>query len=245
MADSTRGPCVGVTAVILAGGAGTRLRSVVSDRQKVLAEVNGRPFLAYLLDQLLAARVARTVLCTGHLAAQVQTVFGSHWQGMTIDYSQENTPLGTGGALRLAATTVDTPDVLVLNGDSYCFLNLGDMLSDYRAHDRHPLIAVSHQSNTSRFGQVDLAADGVIIRFREKEAAGGEGWINAGVYAVDRESLLKIPADQPVSLEREVFPSWIGQLRGFPCHGAFLDIGTPESYGQAAAFLGMLPESVP
>jgi len=240
-ADASPDAVGDVTAVILAGGAGTRLRTVVSDRQKVIAEVNGRPFLAYLLDQLAAAGIGRTVLCTGHLAEQVQAALGERWGGMAVEYSRESSPLGTGGALRLAASRVTTRDVLALNGDSYCDVDLSDVLADYRSHARHPLLVLSHQDDTSRFGRVDIGPDDSITAFREKEEGGGPGWINAGVYVVTRERLLAIPSDRPVSLERELFPAWLGTLRGHTCRGVFLDIGTPEAYGRAAGFFASLP----
>ncbi|MGB8852062.1 MAG: nucleotidyltransferase family protein [Pirellulales bacterium] len=234
----------GVTAVILAGGAGTRLRSVVSDRPKVLADVNGRPFLAYLLDQLQAAGIALTVISTGYLAEQVHAAVGDCWGRMAVEYSREATPLGTGGALRLAATRATSGVILALNGDSYCDVDLSAVHTDYKIHGGRPLIVLSHQDDTSRFGRVDCARDGSIVGFHEKQDGAGRGWINAGIYMIDRARLLDLPHDRPVSIEREAFPAWVPDLRGFPCFGAFLDVGTPESYSRAAAFFARLPANV-
>ena len=110
----------GVTAAILAGGLGTRLRSVVKDRPKVLAEIRGVPFLTYLLDQLAAAGVRDVVLCTGYMGEQVRSAFGDSYGGMCLSYSQESSPLGTAGALRLALPLFKSSSVLVMNGDSFC-----------------------------------------------------------------------------------------------------------------------------
>ncbi|MFM9057652.1 MAG: nucleotidyltransferase family protein [Planctomycetaceae bacterium] len=235
-----------VTAVILAGGVGSRLRSVVSDRPKGLAEIHGRPFLAYLLDQLADAGARRVVFSTGHLAAQVEAAFGPEWRGMQVAYSPETGPLGTGGGLRLATDHVATPTLLVMNGDSFCAVDLTAFVRDHVAHGRAPALVLAHQADTSRFGRVECDAGHFITAFLEKAEAGGPGWINAGIYAVERSLVAGLPADRPVSLEREAFPAWIAHgLRGFPCRGAFLDIGTPESYAAAEDFFARLPRSAP
>src|SRR5690349_5423159 len=108
-----------VTAIILAGGKGTRLREVVADRPKVLAPVAGRPFIAYLLDQLERADVRHVVLSTGYMAEQFADLIGYKHNGVTIEYAQEESPLGTGGAIKYAAEKADSPHILVMNGDSY------------------------------------------------------------------------------------------------------------------------------
>lgn len=239
-------PWSDVTAVILAGGVGSRLKSVVSDRPKGLAEVNGRPFLAFLLDQLRNAGAAKVVFSTGYLAPQIEEAFGDEFRGMRIGYSRETTALGTGGGLRLAADSLASPILLVLNGDSSCEVDLTAFLTDALRHGRSPALVLSRQTDTSRFGRVELAPDGRIISFREKGESAGEGWINAGIYALPRDLVMAIPAGRPVSLEREVFPDWIGQgLRAFPAEGRFLDIGTPESYAAAADFFRTIPPIPP
>lgn len=239
-------PWSDVTAVILAGGVGSRLKSVVSDRPKGLAEVNGRPFLAFLLDQLRNAGAAKVVFSTGYLAPQIEEAFGDEFRGMRIGYSRETTALGTGGGLRLAADSLASPILLVLNGDSSCEVDLTAFLTDALHHGRSPALVLSRQADTSRFGRVEFAPDGRIISFREKGESAGEGWINAGIYALPRDLVMAIPAGRPVSLEREVFPDWIGQgLRAFPAEGRFLDIGTPESYAAAADFFRTIPPIPP
>src|SRR5437870_1488543 len=113
-----------VGAVVLAGGMGTRLRSVVADRPKVLAPVAGRPFLTYLLDQIAGAGIERVVLSTGHLAEQFASVIGDHYRSIQIVYAHEERPLGTGGAIRFACGFTDADQILVMNGDSYCDTDL-------------------------------------------------------------------------------------------------------------------------
>jgi len=224
-----------ITAVILAGGLGTRLRSVMSDRPKVLAEIHGRPFLSYLLDQLADAGVQHVVLCTGYKAEAIRTQFGDSYGSLALTYSQETMPLGTGGALRQARPHLHGDSVLMLNGDSYCAADLGAFLEGHRGSRAEASLLLAEVSDTGRFGRVDLGDEGTILGFAEKAAGGGPGWINAGIYLLGQKVLQALPETTPLSLERDVFPAWVGHgLRGFCSPGWFIDIGTPESYATAA-----------
>lgn len=234
----------GVTVAILAGGLGTRLRSVVADQPKVLAEVRGRPFLAYLLHQLAAAGFRYIVLCTGYLGEQVRAAFGDAYGSLRLVYSQESSPLGTAGAIRLALplfkpglSEANVPDsVLVMNGDSFCEANLRDFWTWHCARSADATLLLTHVPNTKRYGRVLVDDDGCVLSFDEKGNKGGPGWINAGIYLLNHRLLLTIPKSGDVSLEREVFPAWIGRLYGYRNEGRFLDIGTPESYAIAKQF---------
>jgi D-glycero-alpha-D-manno-heptose 1-phosphate guanylyltransferase len=227
----------GVTAAILAGGLGTRLRSMVWDRPKVLAQIKGKPFLSFLLDQLVAASVKKVVLCTGHLGEQVRSTFGQSYNGLELNYSQETVPLGTGGALRLALPFLASEPVLVMNGDSYSEMNLDEFLNWHLALGGKASLALAEVGNTERFGQVLVDRHGAVIRFEEKAGNTGRGWVNAGIYLMSQEVLLSIPPMSQVSLEREVLRAWIGRgLFGFRNKGRFIDIGTPEAYGTAELF---------
>jgi NDP-sugar pyrophosphorylase family protein len=226
-----------VTAAILAGGLGTRLRSTVADRPKVLAEVGGKPFLAYLLDQLAAAGLGEVVLCVGYRGEQVRTAFGDAYAGLKLRYSQEPAPLGTGGCLRLAAPLFGSESVLVMNGDSYCQADLGAFRNRHIENKAKGSLVVARVEDTSRFGRVELSEDESVRGFVEKNERGGPGWINAGIYLVNVGLIERIGADRPVSLERDVFPTWIGSgFFGFRAPGQFIDIGTPESYRDAERF---------
>jgi histidinol-phosphate phosphatase family protein len=225
------------TAAILAGGLGTRLRPVISDRPKVLAPVNGRPFLAYLLNQLLEAGVRRVVLCTGYLGEQVRQIFGDRYGALSLVYSQESEPLGTGGALRLALPLLDSDPVLVMNGDSYCQVDLNAFLRWHKERRATASLLLTWVSNTGRYGRVLVNEEGIVQSFKEKGGTRGAGFINAGIYLLSREVLQSIPAHTVVSLEHQVFPSWIGRgLYGYAGGSSFLDIGTPESYAAAQRF---------
>ena len=228
-----------VTAAILAGGTGTRLRSVVADRPKVLAPLGGKAFIAYLLDRLAAQGIKKVVLCTGYLGEQVQDLLGDDYRGMQLVYSREENPLGTGGAMVQALPQLTGKTILVLNGDSYCATDLRASLQWHLARRARSTLVLAHVEQVARFGRVELATDGRILRFCEKDPAATKGgWINSGVYWFEREFLAGLPTGRPLSLEKEVLGSWVGGgLYGYEDHGKFLDIGVPEDYARAERFL--------
>ena len=232
-----------VTVAILAGGLGTRLRSVVPDRPKVLAMVQDRPFLTYLLDQLATAELRRVVVCSGHLGEQLQSAMGETYNTLRLEYSQEPCPLGTGGALRLALPLFKSKVVLVMNGDSYCEVDLRDLWSWHKAHKSQATLVLTRKEDTGRYGRVQVTDNGVITRFTEKGDNSAPGWINAGICLINRSLLKKIPDNRAVSLEREMFPTWVGQgLYGYPGGKRFIDIGIAESYAAAPRFFTDLRE---
>ena len=230
-----------IPAFILAGGRGTRLRPAVSDRPKALAEVAGRPFLAWLLDGLVASGVRQAVLCTGYRGEMIRQVFGDHFQTLALDYSQETEPLGTGGAVRAALPLSDSPTLLVLNGDSLCRVDLASFARQHAQRGAACSLVLARVRDTSRYGRVETAADGRLTQFLEKGDAAGPGWINAGVYLFQHRVIEGMPLSRALSLERDLFPAWLGRgLYGHEQDGPFLDIGTPESYSAAVDFVSDL-----
>jgi len=226
-------------AAVLAGGLGTRLRPVVSDRPKILASVGGRPFVTRLLDQLAAAGINTVVLCTGHLGHQVETALGSRYHGVTLGYSLERTALGTGGALRQALGQLGSDPVIAMNGDSYCHADLADLIRQHRSRGADVTMVVVEVPDAGRFGSVMLDGEDRIVGFAEKAAGAGPGWVNAGIYVLNRAQVEAIPAGQAVSLERQLLPSWLsGRIFGYRTQGPFIDIGTPESHASAEEFFG-------
>ena len=232
-------PCsVSLTAVILAGGVVTRLRGVVRDRPKVLAPVGGRPFLAYLLDQLEAAGVRKVVLCTGYLGEQIRQELGHAYGNLALAYSQESEPLGTAGALRLAPSRIDDELWLVMNGDSYVDADLNEFLAWHQEHQYAGSILLTWVENAARYGTVDVDAEGAIRAFHEKQGRAVPGWINAGLYLLSRRLVESLPLGRVLSMEREVFPEWVSLgLGGFCTRATFIDIGTPESFAEAETLL--------
>jgi D-glycero-alpha-D-manno-heptose 1-phosphate guanylyltransferase len=226
-----------VQVAILAGGVGSRLRPAVSDRPKALANIGGRPFLTYLFDQLVAAGVRDVVLCTGYLGDQIPMIFGESYDTLRLNYSQESIPLGTAGALRAALPLFKSKVVLVMNGDSYCEANLKEFWGWHSRQHANATLLLTKVSDTHRFGRVRVGTDGTVKHFEEKSSGSGPAWINAGIYLLNRHLLTEIPVNRAVSLEREIFPAWIGRgLYGFRSEARFVDIGTPEAYGSAQTF---------
>jgi len=227
----------GTTAAILVGGLGTRLAPVVGDLPKALAPVAGVPFLDRLLGRLAAWGLRDVVLCTGVGADRVAAHCGdgARW-GLSLRLSREETPLGTGGALRHARGFLSTSPFLVFNGDSLADTDPAALVAFHRQRRAAATLLLVRVADRTRFGSVRLDADGRIAAFEEKGVAGA-GLINAGVYALEPGVLDPIPAGRPVSLESDVFPALVGQgLFGLATDARFIDIGTPDSYKQAEAF---------
>lgn len=220
-------------AIVLAGGFGTRLRAVVSDVPKPLASVAGRPFLAWLLDGLAESGMRRCILATGYLAEQIEAQIGARWRGMDIAYSMEPEPLGTGGAIRLAANRLLGESVHVLNGDTW--LKYSPRALETMALDEGvPLaIALADMEDVERYGAVETRARRV-VGFLEKGRA-GPGWVNAGCYFLGREALEELPTATAFSFEREVLQPWalLGKVGAYTETSGFIDIGVPEDYVRA------------
>jgi len=237
---------MGVDAVVLAGGMGTRLRPVVPNVPKPLAMAAGRPVLEWLLMALARQGMRRVVLATGYMGGAIRSYFADGSRvGIDIHYSEEQSPLGTGGALRLALSHITTPEVLVANGDSFCNCQVARLLETHRSARASATIWLVPIENTSPYGAVDVSQSGAITGFHEKATIGGPGLINAGVYLFDRSVIDAMPAGLPVSLEKDVFPSLVGRgLHSIQGGGPFLDIGTPASYARANDFFEAWVSSV-
>jgi D-glycero-alpha-D-manno-heptose 1-phosphate guanylyltransferase len=225
----------GLKAILLVGGLGTRLRTVLPSKPKALASIGERPFLELLVRQLSAQGIRHLVFCTGYLAEQIEEVLGDGDElGVTIEYSKEDTPLGTAGALKLAQRLVQhDSEFLVLNGDSFLETDFGALSSFHRRHGGVASIAVVSVENAGRYGTVVLGTDNRVREFREKTGFCSPGVINAGVYILDSAIFDKIP-EGPTSLERDVFPRLLELgVYAFEQRGIFIDIGTPDDYQKA------------
>jgi NDP-sugar pyrophosphorylase family protein len=227
-----------LAAVILAGGRGTRLQAVLADRPKPLAPVAGRPFLTYLLDQVVDAGVSRIVVSTGYLAEQFADVIGTTYRNVNIAYANEDQPLGTGGAIRFAGLQADADQLLVMNGDSYCDADLRAFIHWHADNEHDTSLLLVRVADASRYGTVEIAPAHHIEAFLEKCPDPVPGLINAGVYLLRRPMLELLPPG-PSSIERDAFPAWIQQhyVKGWVTDGAFIDIGVPSDYERSHAFM--------
>jgi D-glycero-alpha-D-manno-heptose 1-phosphate guanylyltransferase len=225
------------TILILAGGFGSRLRPIISDRPKVLADINGRFIITYLFDQIIRSGGKDIILCTGFESHQVEIALGNKYQSLNLSYSKESKSLGTAGALRNANGLVTSDTVVVLNGDSYCDVAITDVWQWHHSKGALCTIVVVHMHDISRYGHVKYDHHNIVTAFEEKGVSLGEGWINAGIYIIDQQLITNIPDDAFISIEKDIFPSIIGDgLYAYPAQGSFIDIGTPESYAKAADF---------
>jgi D-glycero-alpha-D-manno-heptose 1-phosphate guanylyltransferase len=222
-----------IEAIVLAGGLGTRLRPVVQNLPKTLAPINGRPFAAFLLDMLVDQGIGKIILATGYLHEAVIACFGQVYRGIELDYSVEEEPLGTGGALRLAMQKVQGDKVIVVNGDTFFDVDFQDMISFHTNQSADVTIALKSMPDCSRYGRV-VVADNHVIAFAEKGHS-GDGFINGGVYCINRDIMEKFTIGQQFSLEHDVFEQAGPCLKiaAYMSHGVFIDIGIPEDYEKA------------
>lgn len=227
-------------AFVLAGGLGKRLRSVVSDRPKPMALVDGVPFLEILIDSLAAKGVRKFVLLTGYLGEIIEEHFGRYrGSGIDIAFSREDIPLGTGGPVKNAEEWATDPTLLV-NGDTFFD---GDLQELYRFHlEKSAKVTLSlfRVDDVGRYGSVEVDDKGVVKGFKEKaEGESGPGLINAGLSLLSLEMIHGLPAGKPLSMERDVFPDLTqsGDVVGLCMDRPFFDIGTPESYKEFMLFV--------
>lgn len=222
-------------AVLLVGGMGTRLRSLLPSTPKPLASVGDKSFLHLLLQQLRNQGVSRVVMCTGYRADQIENEFGDgrDWN-LKIEYSRELQPMGTAGAIKLAQKHFQhANEILVMNGDSFVDVDLAELLQFHRANHALITLAAVQVENASRYGTLCLDPKNRVLAFLEKTGSDVPGLINAGVYVFDQSVLDQIP-EEPSSLEKDIFSRLIEKgIYALPKRGVFIDIGTPEDYARA------------
>jgi D-glycero-alpha-D-manno-heptose 1-phosphate guanylyltransferase len=232
-----------VTAIILAGGLGTRLRSVVPDLPKPMAPISGRPFLEHQLDYWIKQGVSNFVLSIGYRHEVIVDHFGNRYKDAELDYVIEKTPLGTGGGLLLAAEKVNQDDpFLLLNGDTYFAMDLKKLINFSLTNDADWCFSLFRTHEEGRYMGMDISPQGRITSLKSGTGRSGR-LVNGGVYLVNPRALIRerfSPGDK-VSLEDNMFPTAmaLGQrLMGMEFPGTFIDIGVPEDFHRAPALLG-------
>jgi mannose-1-phosphate guanylyltransferase len=220
-------------AILLCGGAGTSLRSVTGDAPKSLATIGDRPFLDILLHQLRRHGFQHVILAVGYQRDLIRSYFDGRARDVSLEYSIETTPLGTGGALRNAVDFVTSDAVLIMNGDSYTDADLFGFVADYREAKADLSALVVPTDGRVDCGLISVDASGRVLGFKEKQSATGTQYVNAGIYMVAKRILYEIPPKQRISLEEELFPRLLAEgknIRAFHHTGRCIDIGTPERY---------------
>jgi len=219
--------------VVLCGGLGTRLRSVLGETQKVMAQVGNRPFLDIIIEHLKKQGFSRVVLCIGFKSEEVKKYYQDNKFGLDIVFSEEQSPMGTGGALKNAQALIATDEFFVLNGDSFCSLDYGALYDFHKKNQAVATIAVSKVDNDEDFGSIKIDSSNRITCFSEKDGGkdSSEGFVNAGVYCFSREVFSEMPSQDVFSLEKDLFPALVNKgFFAFECNEKFVDIGTPERY---------------
>lgn len=235
-----------IDAIILAGGEGKRLRSLVQDTPKPLAEVGAKPFLDILLAQLDKCNcINRLVLAVGYKAERIVEAYKDcSAYNFDIGFSVEETLLGTGGAIKKGLGYTETKDVLAMNGDSYTEVNIEDLINTHRNNKAKLTIVLLEIESAGRYGSVKVDAHNRILSFEEKQGADESGLINAGIYVMQRDVFDTIEENRVVSLEKDVLPGFVkmfqGEIYGYTVNGKFIDIGVPASYMRADAYLKTL-----
>jgi len=220
-------------AIILAGGFGTRLRSVLPDTPKPMAPIDGQPFLARLIDYLGRQGFKKIILSVGYKHEIIESYFGNQRGLVEISYSVESEPLGTGGAIKKALMLTNSENVFVLNGDTFVYINYREMLAS-RGNDFSRLcIALRTVDNVSRYGAV-LVENNEVTSFVEK-AGERAGLINSGVYLMPSNFFGSVDVPEKFSFERDLLYPCVERLRpqAFITEGYFVDIGIPEDYQRA------------
>lgn len=218
-------------AIILAGGFGTRLKSITGENTpKPMVSIAGKPFLEHQINFLKDQGVTEIILTVHHMANQIKSYFGTGGRlNVNITYAEEDVPLGTAGAIKNAEKYIDGT-FLVLNGDSYSQINLKDLMEFHKSKKGIVTMSLTKTKDSSRYGSVSVS-DGKVINFSEKGIQ-REGLINSGVYVFEPEIFSYIPKDKNISLEKEIFSSLIKEekIQGYEYEGYFMDIGIPETY---------------
>jgi len=223
-------------AIILAGGKGTRLNSVICDLPKPMAPVDGRPFLEFILDRLIQFNFNSVILSVGFKADKIISYFGDKYFDMPVKYMIERSPLGTGGAIKNCLNEISVDSAVVLNGDTYSDLNYDEML-DLNAKNRELVIGAIKVKDVNRYGALEVKS-GNLIKFIEKGAT-GPGIINAGCYVINKNEFSNVLSEDNFSFEEDYLKKIIKnrEIKVFISQGKFIDIGIPDDYFLAQNYL--------
>jgi D-glycero-alpha-D-manno-heptose 1-phosphate guanylyltransferase len=223
------------TAIILAGGFGTRLQSVISETPKPMAPINGKPFLDYLLRYLKHYGIRNVILSVGYLHEKITAHYKDHFEGLAISYALEKQPLGTGGGIRLCMEQCGSEQALALNGDSFFDIDLHAFYARHQTAGSHISLALRKIEDAARYGTILTDNKGHITSFREKSGLTAPGTINAGIYLLNKETFLHNTPTGAFSIEKDFFETKSMELgiMGFEQQGYFIDIGVPEDYSKA------------
>ncbi len=226
-----------IDVVILCGGKGSRLQTVVSDRPKPMAQINESPFLDILIGYYRDAGFRRFILCTGHLSECISNYYAQKDDDLEIVISQENEPLGTAGAVKNAEALIKSQTFMVINGDSFCPVDIRMFLNFHFQRQALMTMVLVESEAANDAGTVRMDESGHITDFQEKIAGDGNVHINAGIYLFQKDVLSEIKHGQKCSLEYDIFPKLItADCFGYISNQELIDIGTPQRLKNARGF---------
>ena len=226
-----------IDVLILAGGRGRRLREVVSDKPKPMAEINGQPFLEILIDHISHFGYRRFILCTGHMSEFIINFYKNKKTIYKVLLSNELKSLGTAGAVKNAESLVHSNPFMVFNGDSFCQVDLSEFLDFHLKRTAFMSMVVADEKNTEDYGTIHMDDSYRILSFQEKRAANRGGIVSAGIYLFDKSVFELIPPQIEYSLEYDVFPNITNQsCYCFRSDNKLIDIGTPKNYEKAGHY---------
>lgn len=225
-------------AIILAGGLGTRLRSVVADLPKCMAPVNGKPFMAYVIDHLQQQGIEKFILSVGYKHEAIVEFINAQYSTMNVQFSIEEEPLGTGGAIKLSCGLATEENIIVTNGDTLYKINLHQLSSFHQQQNAECTLSLKPMKNFDRYGVVELNNDSSIASFKEKQFY-SEGLINGGMYAINKNKFVQEELPQKFSFEKDYLETLYNKRKmyGIVQDEYFIDIGIPEDYERAKAEL--------
>lgn len=224
------------TAIILAGGMGTRLKTIISDLPKPMAPIMNVPFLTYQLNYLKHFGIKKVIFSVGYLSEKIIAHYNQSFENISIEYSIEKNPLGTGGGIRMAMSNLNEDLVLILNGDSFFDLNLEQFYNLHLEQKSEFSLALRYVNNSERYGNIEFNSSNQITSFIEKNQLNQSGYINAGVYILSKKLYLQnTKPNINFSIEKDFFEKQLNQLiiKGFEFKDYFIDIGIPEDYLKA------------
>lgn len=226
-----------IDVVILCGGLGRRLRPVIKDRPKPMAEINHKPFLDIILEHIVSYGFRRSILCIGYMSHFIKGYYKSKLNHMNILFSEEKEPLGTGGALKKAKRLIRSKTFLVLNGDSFCPIDFSKFIDFHLSKGALFSIGLTKIKQSQNCGKIKLNDKQKIISFREKGKLRNKEYCSVGIYLMEKSIFSLMSKRKSFSLEYDFFPTLVGQeCYGYRTGATLIDIGTPEIYQKAQSY---------
>lgn len=224
--------------VILSGGYGKRLREKIKDIPKTMALVNGKPLLEHTFEHIEQFDVKNIILAVGYKKEYIKKYFKNKFKDINIIYSEEEKPLGTGGAIKKALQYSKEEDVVIMNGDIYAKVNLVELMKDHIASKRPVTITLKEMENIDRFGIVEIDEQKAITAFKEK-AFCKKGYVNVGIYVIKKNIFKELELNEDFSIERDFFSKYTDKIKhnAYLYNGEFIDIGIPKDYAKIQEIL--------